>query len=77
MYCIISRVGRVNHNNPGESWSVVLGMHRLYQDGVRYFLSRVYVHEDYRFGYVTYGKYCRVCIIIAGISYKLYIERRH
>ncbi|XP_039268483.2 uncharacterized protein LOC120343389 [Styela clava] len=43
----------VNHRNPGKTWAVVIGMVKLYKDGQRYFVDRIFVHPKYEYKSVT------------------------
>lgn len=46
----------LNYNKPQDGWSVVLGGHRLYEDGDRHFVDRVIPHPNYDNTIVTTGK---------------------
>ncbi|XP_039268256.2 uncharacterized protein LOC120343189 isoform X1 [Styela clava] len=52
-HCIQETAFPVLLSDPGLWWSVVLGMDKLYKDGERYFVDRIYVHEDYAREVVT------------------------
>ncbi|CAK8679339.1 unnamed protein product [Clavelina lepadiformis] len=52
-HCTEESAYRVKHDDPGDTWSVVLGMRRLYQDGERFFVRRVFIHPDYEYDAVT------------------------
>lgn len=43
----------VNHRDPGDNWSIVAGMVRLYKDGTRYFADRIFIHPKYEYKAVT------------------------
>ncbi|XP_077966935.1 uncharacterized protein LOC144420943 isoform X2 [Styela clava] len=48
-HCIEEWLYRVVHEDPGEKWSVVIGMTKLYTDGDRYFVRRVFLHPHYEY----------------------------
>jgi len=56
-YILVLRSFQLVHDNPGETWSVVIGVNRLYEDGARYHLSQVYVHPNYSLNYITKGTF--------------------
>ena len=59
-HCIAESGYRFDSKNPGETWSVVVGMDKLDNPqlgktnaGKRIFLDKIEIHESYRFNYIT------------------------
>ncbi|XP_078493462.1 uncharacterized protein LOC100175030 [Ciona intestinalis] len=52
-HCIEESAQSMNHDNPGDLWSIVVGMHRFNEDGERYFIRRAIVHPNYIYRDVT------------------------
>ena len=61
-HCIAESGFPFNSNNPGEDWSVVVGMDKLANvrlgktnAGKRILLEQIKIHEEYKFNYITHN----------------------
>ena len=61
-HCIAESGFRFDSKNPGEEWSVVVGMDKMDNPqlgktnaGKRVFLEKIEIHESYRFNYITHS----------------------
>ena len=61
-HCIVESGFYYDEKNPGDDWSVVVGMDKLHNEklgngnkGTRYFLNKIVVHDTYKFNYITHA----------------------
>lgn len=61
-HCIVESGFFYDETNPGDDWSIVVGMDKLQNDqlgktnkGTRFFLDKIVVHDTYKFNYITHA----------------------